>query len=491
MNTGKENYIPIDSDHLKRIKKAQQAQDLRKIKLLAVLAVIIIFAAYLGRVDLFPDSPVDSPTMQSDRAFTDPDTAQNNGQGEILSREFREKLHIYETETKPGIRALNLPGWAPEKHTELENNERDAVQDFGLGKFVSAISKLENIFARADELHKVHAENFHAALKDAHREFESNNSQKAFAAIRRTLIYKPDDSAALRLKDRISVMEQVADLVRIADVARVENKPDEEATALAKAMSLDSAHTDLAERHLRLTEKMKERDYDEFVWQGWHAIKRGNVKQARDNLARAAKIYPDREGAKLLANQIKQMEMQSAYENIIRKARASRDDDDWSGAEEYYAGARQIFPNTEEPESGLRLARLINQYIAKIEKILLRPDRLTDVKIADAARKTIEELGEAARHSPRLQSLIARLNDAIRQASVPVPVVVYSDNKTFVSVVGVGIIGKVKEYRLKDGLKPGNYTFRGEREGFRDKHVQIRVRHGEVVRVTVICDESI
>ena len=53
------------------------------------------------------------------------------------------------------------------------------------------------------------------------------------------------------------------------------------------------------------------------------------------------------------------------------------------------------------------------------------------------------------------------------------------------------VIGKVREYRLKEGLKPGRYRFKGERKGYQDKLVEIDIKPNQPTTVRVICDETI
>ncbi len=478
-----EQQRPLDGE-LASGQKRKTRQYLRTVVIVAGGIIAAFLILLYGRLNVPSGPDASDPAGLRDDVSSQPDQT-------AARRQFKGKMNFYESEIKPQAAALNLPGWAPQEQAKMTAQERDAIEAFANGQFVSATGGLDRLIAKVSELQKNHEENFSAALEQAQAEFESDRQAQSLAAIDRVLIYKPDDAAAAALKSRIAAMEEVAALVEAADVARVERRPDKEISSLTRAISLDPARADLAERRRLLVEQQRTRDFDALVQQAWAAFEGKNIKQARASLDKAAQIFSDRKELVVLADKIKQAEAQSAHQTLINKARAAEDDDDWSSAEAHYVAAAKIFPHISRFESRLDLARFINRQTQSLERVLARPARLSDSGVADAARNLIEESARAVAHSRKVRLLTAQLSAAIRQASSPVPVVVHSDNRTRISVLGVGIIGKVQKYRLKEGLKPGNYTFKGERKGFKDKLVRVQVRQGETVSVTVICDESI
>ncbi len=481
----------LSGDALENSQKRKARHYLKSVMIVAggvaVAAVVLLYGRInspsgpVSRGDSAPQGVVSGQREQDDR----------HGPAQAARRQFREKMNFYENEVKPRAAALNLSRWAPREQAALAAAEHDAVAAFANGDFARAAATADRLIATVSELQKDHEGNFRAAMEKAQTEFEAGRFEQALAALERAFLYKPDDSAAATLKGRVGVMEEVAALSGAAAAARIENRPDKEISLLARALRLDPARVDLAQRHRWLSERRRARDFDALVQTGRAALEKKDIKQARANLAKAARIFSDRKEIALLSGEIKRAEMKIIRRDLAAKARAAENDDDWPGAEAYYAEAVKTFPRAGQFEAGLKLARLINRRTQGLEQALSRPGRLSDSGVAEAARKLIKESRQTAGRSPKLRRLAAQLSAAVQRASLPVPVVVHSDNRTRVSVLGVGVIGKVKRYQLKEGLKPGTYTFKGERRGFKDKLVQIRISHGGSASVTVICDEPV
>ena len=400
-------------------------------------------------------------------------------------------MNFYENEIKPGIPLLNLPAWVPAEHAALTDKELSAVEDFSNGNFTFAIKKIDELITRVAELKNLLEKNFNSAFTEAQQAFASFRINAATDAINRALLYKPDDPGTISLKNRITVMGEVAALIKAADVAQIENKPDEEIALIAKAIDLDPKHTALIQRHHLLKKQKNERDFGDLIKKAWAALDQKNIGRTRANLSHAAQIFPQRKELTLLSKELKKIEKNLAYKEFIRQAQAATQNDDWPNVEAHYTKALDIFSGDEKSRTRLELARAINRHTQQLKKNLERPERLSDTNVAAAANELLIQSEQLASHSPTLQRLTEQLGYTLRQASISVPVVVHSDNKTHVSVLGIGVIGKVREYALKEGLKPGSYTFKGERRGYKDKLIQVQIRQGQVANVTVICDELI
>ena len=473
----------LSFEELEKNQKKKAGQYLKTASIITTGLIVVLLVLFYGRINISPSTPV-----VSDEASK---TVQGRQSGEELRTQFKEKMRFYENEVKPRIKPLKLSNWAEKEQIELEGGEYAAIEDFANGNFSSAVDKLDGLIAKVSELQGIHEEFFLTAMEKTQKAFESGHFEQALSALNQALLYKPDDVSVLQLKNRIAVMQEVDALVEAADTAHAENRLNKEIALLDQVIGLDPARTHLVERHRLLLTQRNERNFDVFLEKGWAALEEKDIASAKANLDQATRLFPDREELAFLSGKIKQSEMEFFYQSTIKRAQAAESDDDWASAEAHYAKVLRVSPDDARSKTGFDRAHFINQQIQRLEKSLLRPERLSDPDIADAARKLIEKNGEEATRSLKLRQLASRLNEAIRIASVPVPVTVYSDGKTQISVLGVGIIGKVLEYRLKQGLKSGNYTFKGERKGFKDKLVKVQVRHGKAVKVTVICDESI
>jgi hypothetical protein len=114
---------------------------------------------------------------------------------------------------------------------------------------------------------------------------------------------------------------------------------------------------------------------------------------------------------------------------------------------------------------------------------------LSDSAIRGAAENSIASAIPLLPASASLATSAQTLAALIDKYSASVEVTVLSDSETFISVIGTGVVGKVNEKTIS--LSPGKYTLEGKREGFRSKRLDIEVKSGTPMTVSLVSDESL
>ena len=448
-----------------------------------------------GRVDLTDILKVEEkiveeniPELPGDNGVSE---SLNDQQRETLRQKYIAQMNRYENETKSEIVALNLVAWSPDSILELQATEQEAIKAFAENQFATALTYMDNLFARVTELQSLQRQNFASALSNAKQAFGANQIPQAQSAINGALRYLPDSSEALQLKERINTMAAVIALIERADIARIENDINAEIGLLERAIKLDPYRNTLIERYKTLIARQRQQKLDALLQQTSQALDNKNIKTAQTSLMRIKQIDANHPSLSLLTAKLRQIQTELSYQSLIAKAMASADNDDWQSAENYYRQALVIYPDNKDIKDNLQRAVQINQYTGIIKQALAKPERLADEQIAAAMKQIADDSIASAEYSAKLQRLVGQLDDAIAEMSKPVAVTVYSDERTYVSVLGIGVIGKVREYKLKEGLKPGPYRFKGERKGYQDKLVEIDIKPNQPVTVRVICDETI
>ncbi len=495
----------MDNYQLKSGKRTQRHSLIVNLIGGAILLVIVILVLLYGRIEPIyipeaeeqtSDDGIDELLLDDEQRkekITD-DTigeSSNDEQREALRQKYIAQMNRYENEIKPRINALNLALWSPENASELQAKEQAAIRAFAENQFAVALTHLDNLFEKVAELQLLQKQNFESALSNAEQAFVANQIVQAQSAINEALRYLPEASKALQLKERISTMEAVAILIKQADIARIENNTGEEINLLEQAIELDPYRGTLIERHKTLIAKQRQQKLDALLQQTSQALDDKNIKTARTSLMQIKQMDANHPSLNPLTAKLKQIETELSYQNLITQAKSSANTDNWQSAENYYRQALEIYPDNKDTEDNLQRAMQINRYTGIIKQVLAKPERLADEQIAAAMKQIADDSTLSAKYSAQLQQLVVRLNDAIAEMSKPVAVTVYSDEKTYVSVLGVGVIGKVREYKLKEGLKPGRYRFKGERKGYQDKLVEIEIKPNQPATVKVICDETI
>ncbi len=455
------------------------------ITIAATLLTIAAFVLLYGRMASIPDFETQNIDSNGGIKFL------SNDQQEDLRQIYLTRMKLYEFETKIEIAKLNLDIWSPDSNAELREREKNAIKAFGNNQFDVALLELDGLLKKVSELRSIQQKNFLSALEDAQQALTQGYFDQASSAIRDALRYKPKNQDAQKLKDRIASMEIVSRLIKEADVARVENNPSKEMQMLEKAIKYDPYRTDLSDRYNQLVAEHRQQTFNTLLQQTYQSLDNGDVKKAQRNLLKIQKIDAKHPSLEMLSDKIKKLEKDLKYQNLMIKAKTAVQHDNWHEAELHYQQAQLIFPDRDDVENHLQRASRINHYIRIIEQALLRPRRLADNQIALAMEQIIEESAKQAEYSIKLQELTTQLKNTIAEMSTPVTVTISSDGKTHVSVIGVGIIGKVMEYKLKEGLKPGHYLFKGKRRRFKDKLVEVHIKPDQPATIRVVCDEPI
>jgi hypothetical protein len=131
-------------------------------------------------------------------------------------------------------------------------------------------------------------------------------------------------------------------------------------------------------------------------------------------------------------------------------------------------------------------ARLDKQFRAAIEK----PERLSDVAVAEATAKLLERARGIRPRGPVLQEQIATLDTLLARANTLVTVTFQSDDQTEVIIYKVARLGHFQQRELT--LRPGTYKVRGSRNGYRDVLESITITHeGAPAPIVITCTEPI
>lgn len=474
----------MDNQPFKDKKRSREYSLLINISVAAILLGMVVFVLIHGRMD---------PARTTETQDADSDTTRHatDERAEALRQKYIDRMKLYESETRAEIEQLHLSLWSPGSITELQEQEKKAIESFGENQFDAALTQLDELLEKVSGLQSIHREKFMAALENAQQAFTEGHSEQASSAINDALRYRPENRDAQQLKKRIDSMETVARLIREAEIARVENNLGKEIELLDEAIRHDPHRTELVQRHNRLTAKHRQQLFDNRLQQAYRALDSKDIKQARQNLLQLERMNGGHPSLARLSDKIKQLEKELSYQSLMAGARAAEQEDNWQQAESLYQQAKMIFPDRKGLSEHLQRASKINQYTRIMEQSLQRPQRLADSRIAASIEQIIQESAEQAEHSIRLQQMTTRLKNTIAEMSKPVAVTVHSDGYTHISVSGIGVIGKVTEYKLKEGLKPGRYLFKGERRGFRDKLVEVHIKPEQPVDIRVICDEAV
>ena len=288
---------------------------------------------------------------------------------------------------------------------------------------------------------------------------------------------------AQRLPEVLSLMKTGEDLRREADYETAANHYRE-------ALTIDSLWLPARTALEAVNTIISDRRFDTLMSQGLGALIEEDYSDAYDFFDLALAIRPDSPDA---LNSLTQAEQGQKLDEIAlteARALAFESRELWDMAVRLYTDMLVTDNTLEFAQQGLLRARDRADLNLKLVNVIENPNLLfSDLVLRDAEVLLVEA---SAIQQPGLQlaAQISDLSRLVQIASTPIPVEIYSDEQTEVTVYRVGSLGKFLVKTLS--LRPGNYTVVGSRIGYVDVRHELQVLPESAVSpIRVECMESI
>lgn len=291
------------------------------------------------------------------------------------------------------------------------------------------------------------------------------------------------EARAARLPELLALLQEAAAAEAAGDLAGAE-------AALRRASDLDAEHRGAATALARVSAAHLEQRFNEAMSDGYLALDEGRYAQARARFRDAATLQPGSGEAASALQELAAAEQGSALARLQRDSARYAQAEQWQAALEAYEKALAIDANvafaTEGAARARTRARLDTQFRAAIDK----PERLYDVAVAEATQTLLEQARGIEPKGPVLAAQIEQLQRLLAQANTPVRVTLRSDGATEVIVYKIARLGTFEERELT--LRPGTYTARGSRSGYRDVLEKFTITpEGVDAPITIACREPI
>ncbi|MDA8024149.1 MAG: hypothetical protein MPK13_05960 [Gammaproteobacteria bacterium] len=477
------SYQELRGADIDQARKAAREKERKILKIAALAApAVVLAAAALIFVDFgqraTPETPPETAAPETDPA------------AQKLREEFMRAMEQYESEVEPKVAALRLQQWAGEMHAELTGFKTRALEQFTASEYAPALESLRLARAAAAAAEAAYTRQLAELKAAATAAFENDRAEEAQQAVRRALEFKADDAEMRALQPRAAALPQVLELLRQADAARAENRPEKEIPTLEKILELDPARAEQAARLKTLQAESAQDRYAGALRAARRALDAGDLRAAKSQIDLAKGISPNGAEIPPLEKTLRAALAQREFENALASGEAAKRRDDWAAAAKHFARALQLQPNNQTALKNRQEADAVTAASRQIREHLEQPRRLEDLAAADAVAAYAREIAPLTEASAKLRAQHAELTRVVGLYQTEVPVTVVSDNKTQIIVRGIGRVGKTERREIR--LRPGARVFEGSREGYKSKLVTLEIAPGaSSAEVTVICDEKI
>ena len=322
-----------------------------------------------------------------------------------------------------------------------------------------------------------------AAILQENKPLAISNFETALAIDGSNQLAKAGLDRALKLDKVIALSNQGK---RLAE----EREWIESIEAFQAALAIDSNWKTALEG---LTASILSNDEEQFqlsLSEGYALMKEQKFEEAEVSFRKSLSIVPDsKEGQQA----IEELEIQRRIvltKSLKYKALIAEVNEEWDNAESYYETILSLDPNIQEVKDSLLRVRqrikLINQMISFIAKA----EQLNDDKLFSQAQETLKQAEAILNKGPELIEQVSKMQQVLKVASIPLQVTLISDQKTNVVIYKKGDFGLFERQSIL--LKPGIYTAKGMRIGYRDTTLRFKVDPNQSEQsFTVICREKI
>ena len=242
-----------------------------------------------------------------------------------------------------------------------------------------------------------------------------------------------------------------------------------------------------------LTSSIVSNDEEQFqlsLSEGYALMKEQKFEEAEVSFRKSLSIVPDSKEGQQAIEELEIQRRMVLTKSLKYKALIAEVNEEWDNAESYYETILSLDPNIQEVKDSLLRVRqrikLINQMISFVAKAEL----LNDDKLFSQAQATLNQAEAILNKGPELIEQVSQMQQVLKVASTPVQVTLISDQKTNVVIYKKGDFGLFERQSVL--LKPGIYTAKGMRIGYRDTTLRFKVNPNQSDQsFTVICREKI
>ena len=230
--------------------------------------------------------------------------------------------------------------------------------------------------------------------------------------------------------------------------------------------------------------------FQESLSKGYQSLNDESFDDAKSLFDQALSIRPSSQEALQALDELNLKRIASLTKSFKYKGLIAEVNEEWNQAKGFYEEILVIDPNLEEVKDSLSRVESRILLEAEMTSIIARSDAYNDNKVLGQAQSLLETAKSIERIGPKMEGSIQKLDSLIQIALIPVDVIFESDELTEVTIFKVNQMGTFQQKIVP--LRPGIYTARGSRKGFKDETIRFRVGpNKQNQRVRIICNKKI
>ena len=383
---------------------------------------------------------------------------------------------------------LNVSAWGAEDLERITARAMAADQTFveeryqeSLDEYAAAVADLANLVGKGEAL-------YDAAIEDGESALAKLDHAAAVGAFGRGLTVRPNDPTAERGLERAAIVPEIVELLRQSDRAVLRGEFVAADDYLAQVRALNPTTPGLDERASEIAGAKSVERRRAILSNGFGALERGDHDAAIAAFKRVLNDNPNDPDGHAGLQQAEQARLLAEIDRLRDQAESQESEDRWTDALATYDAVLAIDRSLRFARDGkARIAKRV-ALIESMQEFINDPGVLSDDHEFSRAKRVLADAGADVGAGPRFRGQVDELRAIVERSSVPVPLVIDSDNETQIMIQKVGPVGTFLRNELM--LRPGRYVIVGSRDGYRDVRDEI-ILEPDSEPVDIRCTEPI
>ena len=414
---------------------------------------------------------------------------ENQKNTEEQRKAFQQALVFFENTYQQLFTNADFSAWASLSLEDINTNKKEALRLFSMGEYSDAKERLTYVSQKVEQAKIDWQQAYEEKLLQAQESFDAQSIKLAQLFLNQAYKIQSLEPRAVLLQKKLSIYPKVASLLQLLSVARAENDLMKQRDLIQKILVLDPARPSLIADQQRLNKALEERRFKHYIKKSLDAFASDNNREAIQALDRAKAVYPERIEVRRLQEKIQLQQKQANNRELLARIQQSVIADDWHAV-------FKLSQRMQSDSSTAKEYRDIAQKIIEAQRMasdyIQSPQRLQDTSIRQQADAFVKNNLSLTLQSPQFSQQIKRLSELIVLASKERELVIRSDGKTDIWVLGKGHVGKINDRSIF--LPAGDYILEGRCEGYRNKQVRVFLAAQQTTitnTVSITCDERI
>ncbi|PWW33581.1 hypothetical protein DFO83_1179 [Idiomarina loihiensis] len=380
--------------------------------------------------------------------------------------------------------------WQPAKVEGFQACIDQAFNDYGASNYSQAQTTIEQLNTDITEYQNAFEQAYKQAYQNAATAFAADDIDDAAQLNAQALKVKGDYSDALALQKRIDTYHEVADLYEQARVGGVEGNIEKQRAAYQQILKLDPQQQDAKAALAKVEQQIQQQRFARALATAVNAIDNKDFDRAQEALAKASAIDNNRPELATLQAQIDAELKSQGVKSLEKRIQVFAGADEWQTVQMLAEKGLADYPDSQIVQQAKQSAGAILAASSALDVYIERPGRLADSNIRQNAVNAVSKYSGLTQLSAKLGEKINQVEQLIENENQPIDVTIRSDNRTYIKVLGVGVVGEVREKTIQ--LKPGKYQLEGRRDGYRSIIVDVVVeKSGTPIVINVQCNERV